>query len=326
MAQAETEPTRRKRKANREHLTETKVRSLRVKAHQHFVWDAGTGAARGLAVLVNPLGTKTYFVNYRLDGRLTYKKLGRVGEIGLEEARSAALEARKLAKQDIDPKGDSPSKSNSFEKAWEDYIQQEQIGRKNNVSALETQSFVLNACAELKPRHVATITYRQIDALLAGIRDGNPQEGIKGRPSAAARIHSHLRNFFNWCARRRTMKENPMANMPTPFKGAPMDRYYSDDEITAIWKAAEQLDPVECGYVKLILLLATRRDELAEAKWAEFDNPDRPTIFTVPTERVKMKAETKRLKRPVYIVPLPPLAQRILKGFKRDGDIVFPGP
>ena len=81
------------------------------KGKQHFVWDAGTGAARGLAVLVNPLGTKTYFVNYRLGGRLTYKKLGRVGEITLEEARTDAIAARRLASKDIDPKGDDPSKS-----------------------------------------------------------------------------------------------------------------------------------------------------------------------------------------------------------------------
>ena len=40
---------------------------------------------------------------------------------------------------------------------------------------------------------------------------------------------------------------------------------YSDDELRAIWLAADQLDAVEGGYVKLMMLLALRRDELALA-------------------------------------------------------------
>jgi len=84
---------RTKTKAQRRHFTEDKVLRLPVGKKQRFIWDAGTGAARGLAVLVNPTGTKTYFVNYRFPGspKLYYKKLGRVGEITLEEARAAAM-------------------------------------------------------------------------------------------------------------------------------------------------------------------------------------------------------------------------------------------
>ena len=223
------------------------------------------------------------------------------------------------------PRATTPASLNSFETAWRAYIQQEQIGRKNNKSALETQSFVLNACKALKLRHVATISYRQIDTLLASIRDGDPEAGIKGRPGTAARVHSHLRDFYNWCARSRIVKDNPMTNMPAPFKGVPRDRYYTDAEIRAIWTAADQLDRIDGCYLKLIMLTALRRDELAEAKWSEFDSADAPTVFTVPTERVKLRAEAKRRKKPVYIVPLAPLAQRILKGLTRDGERVFPG-
>ena len=88
-------------------------------------------------MLVNPLGTRTYFVNYRFPGvaKLHYKKLGRVGEITQEEAREAAREARRLAAQGKDPKADDPTKSDSFEAAWNSYIETEQIGRKGNSSA-----------------------------------------------------------------------------------------------------------------------------------------------------------------------------------------------
>jgi integrase len=313
-----------RRRARREHFSEAKVRALRVKPYQHFVWDAGTGAARGLAVLVNPTGTKTYFVNYRFPGskRLHYKKIGRVGEVTLDEARTAAEAARRAASQNRDPKADDPARSDAFERVFEAYIQQEQIGRKKNKSALETRRVVLHNCAEFKPRAVATITYREISQLLAGIRDG--ANGLKPRGSTAARLHAHLKDFFGWCAREQ-IAPNPMAAMLSPHTNQPRTRHYSDDELRAIWNAAEQLTPVEASYVKLAMLLGVRRKELALARWEEFDDRDAPTLFTVPTVRVKMRASAKAAKQPVYLIPLAPLAQRILRGLRREGDLVFPG-
>ena len=200
-----------------------------------------------MAVLVNPSGTKTYFVNYRFPGSqaLHYKKLGRVSEITLEEARTAALETRRLAYQNKDPKADDPNKSDAFETAFKAYVQQEQIGRKKNSSAQKTQNMVLNHCAGWKSEPVATITYRKIDRLLAAIRDGEPDKATPARPYAAVRIFAHLRDFFNWGARQQIIKENPMAHMPAPFTGVARDRHYTDAELAAIWKAADQLDPVE---------------------------------------------------------------------------------
>jgi integrase len=322
----ETTDKRPKAKANRKSLTETNVRALPAKPRQHFVWDTGRDSPRGFGVLVNPSGIATYFVNYKFPGepKLKYKKLGRVGEVTLEDARKAARKARELAKEGKDPKGGDPTKSDSFETAFRAYIQQEQVGRKKNASAEETQSIVLNRCAEWKLRAVVTLQYREIDRLLAAIRDGDPKRGTQPRPYAAARIFSHLRDFFKWCTRQQIIKESPMVNMPSPFAGSPRDRYYSDDELRAIWKAADQLSAVDGSFVKLILLLATRKEELAQARWTEFDDPETPTVFTVPTERVKMGAEAKRRKRPVYVVPLPPLAQRIMKGLPKRDARVFP--
>lgn len=326
--EAETQPkaTRPKAKATRKTFTETNVLKLPVKPVQHFVWDAGTEAARGLAVLVNPTGTKTYFVNYRFPGskRLHYMKIARVGDISLTKAREKAREARKLAFENKDPKASDPNRSDSFEAVFTDYIQREQIGLKKNKSAMETQGVVLFNCAEFKPRAVATIAYREVSKLLADIRDG--KDGGKPRPSVAARVFSHLSDFFKWCVREQIINENPIAAMVSPGKVQARDRFYTDDELRAIWQAADKLAPMEGSYTKLMMLLAVRKDELALAKWSEFDSRDEPTLFTVPTERVKMKAQSKlKKKKPVYKVPLPPLAQRLVKGLHRDGDLVFPG-
>ena len=76
--------------------------------------------------------------------------------------------------------------------------------------------------------------------------------------------------------------------------------------------------------MKLILLLGVRKSELAGMRRSEFDDPDKPTLWTVPHERTKTRKSQKEER--AYLVPLPKLAQRIIRGLPRlDADLVFPG-
>lgn len=329
-------PKSRKRAAAKHvYFTDEAVGRLKPKSKQYLVWDAwtvdrkrGPDPARGLCVLVSPRGAKSFRAVFYYPGSPNphYLHLGRVGELSLVEARRRCGEVRGLAKQGIDPTAGDARKSDSFETAFKEYIENEQIGRRKNTSARETAGVVLKNCAGWKPRAVATLTYREVENLLAKIRDGDPANGIKPRPAAAVRIFAHLRDFFVWCVRRGTIKVSPMADMPSPATIESRTRFYSDTELNAIWKAADQLDPVEGSYVKLMMLLAIRKEELAGARWREFDDPAVPTLLTIPTVRVKMQASAKSRKRPVYIVPIVPLAQRLFKSLaRRDETLVFPG-
>jgi integrase len=165
---------------------------------------------------------------------------------------------------------------------------------------------------------VATIAYREVSFLLADIRDG--RNGT-AKAATAARLHAHLRDFFSWAAREQIIGTNPISNMPAPAMVARRTRVYSDAALKAIWNAADQLEPEQGMYIKLMMLLALRRDELAQSEWSEFDSE--LTLFTVPTSRVKMKASAKLEKQPVYKVPLPQLAQRLLKRLRQDRTMVF---
>jgi integrase len=235
----------------------------------------------------------------------------------LAEARRRCSEARGLAREGKDPRAGDPAKSGSFETVLKDWVAREQIGRRKNKSALKTQSFLLSSCAALLERPVAAIQYSEIEKLLDSIRDGDGA-GQEPRPAAAIRIFAHLRDFFNWCSRREgPVQRSPMEGMPRPATPTARDRVYTDAEIRAIWRAADKLDRQEGGYVKLILLLALRREELAQAKWSEFDNAEAPTLLTIPFERTKGKQTRKPL---TYLVPLPPLATRIIRSLPRHDD------
>jgi integrase len=100
-------------------------------------------------------------------------------------------------------------------------------------------------------------------------------------------------------------------------------RVYSDHEIKLIWNAADKLKSEEGAYVKLLLLLAPRKSALAALKYSDLKDG----IWTTPWELTKSKKKSQEKNR-TYLTPLPPLAQRILKGVPKsdtaDPDRVFP--
>lgn len=356
-------PKKRERaKAQHLYFTPQAIHKLRsYPSKQYLVWDSLdpkrkkiSDAERGLAILVNPRGTKSWRCAYYFRGKnkkVHYLNIGRIGEtlpwesengkqesvlshIGRELvfARERTREVRamanpKNAKTPVrDPRNDDPTKTDGFENAFKEFIQNEQILRRKNKSAHRTQSFVLNACEDWKDESIGTIDYRRIDDHLLAIMRGDSKKKIKPRPSSAVRLHAHLGDFFRYCARRKLIADSPMRDMLPPTKLEGRDRVYTDDELKAIYSAADKLDPVEGGYIKLMLMLALRKQELALAEYGEFETKDDRITFVVPTERVKLKGARKLEKRkPVYIVPLPKRAQRIFKSLpNRDKRFLFP--
>jgi integrase len=87
------------------------------------------------------------------------------------------------------------------------------------------------------------------------------------------------------------------------------DRVYNDDEIKAIWHAADGLDDTAKGtFFKLLVLLAPRKSALSAMKWTDLKDDGR--LWITPWESVKAKKSSNRKR--TYLTPLPALAQRIL--------------
>jgi integrase len=311
--------TRKKRRErNRKRFDEENVLRLPVKRRQYMVWDAGTNAVRGLGILVSPTGTRSYRVVYYFTGspKPHSMHLGRVGEVTLDEARFRANEARTKSRKGIDPKGADSTRSADFKSAVEDYIRHHQIGKRGNATALECQRVLLKSCADWHHRPVATIRAQEIDKLLCSIRDGDGK-GTKGRPYLANKLHSQLRTFFTWCANptRVKVKTSPMIGIEKPFdKEQSRERFFNNNEITAIWRAAGVISGVEERFLKLLVLTGKRKGALAAMRWEHIDD----TWFWKPP---KSTSANKRL----HPAPLSSFAQRVI-GRRQTQGYVFPGP
>jgi integrase len=314
-----------RRKPNKMYFTDRSLAGLMPKRDkQYLVWDYGkkTNSAapdpmHGLACLVSPSGVKSFRCVYYFPNSPDphWLHLGRLGELTLAEARDRCGDARRKARNSVDPKGGAADHSDSFKAKVEDYIQHEQIGRRKNKSAAKTQALMLAACKDWLPRSVATISFREIDKLLLTIRDGDEAQGLKPRGPLANRLHSHLKDFFGWCKRNRAIERNEMEGMAKPLdEMESRDRPWfkkdaADAAIKSLWTVADQVGSNEGKYIKLMVILGKRKTALAAMRWDEI-TPD--WFWDAPESN-----SNKRL----HGVPLPQLAQRVLSPRQAQGKV-----
>ena len=295
-------------------------------------------------VRVTDKGRKSFFVFVRVKGkekmvkdRLVKEPLERI-TIGewtdcdsgcLAKARAKAQHYKELARNGIDPRVDEAERqqaekqeretraANSFEAVVGDYIEKDAKVKQRRWK--ETERTLLVNCAAWKARPIVAITKKDAYALLEGFV-------AAGKPYKAARTLSWLKTLWRWAAKRDIVSAPIMDAVEIAIEQKHRTRCYSDDEIKAIWKATDGLGKRTGPYVKLLLLLCTRKNELAGMRRSEIDDDN---LWTIPTERTKT-AKKAEAKGRVYPTPLPALAQRIVKGIPQESneaeaDLVFPG-
>jgi integrase len=95
----------------------------------------------------------------------------------------------------------------------------------------------------------------------------------------------------------------------------PRQRVLNDDELRAFWAATGQMDYPYASCLRMLLLTGQRKSEVAEARWGEFDLPNK--LWTVPPERFKSDA--------THLVPLSDDVMELLNELPRwaGGDYLF---
>jgi len=281
----------------------------------------------GLAVRVTDKGSKSWVCYFYLGPRHCKVTLGRWPDIGIEKARAAARDVKSNARQGKDPRIEqkrarehlkaSLGRESQYEKVVEKFID---LQKPQYRTWPEIKRVLLTTNRDWLDRPVSTITAGEIQTTLDGFL-------AAGHPAKARVHHVWLNRFFGWAGRegRGYVQKGLMAEVEVTAERRVRTRRYENEEVRAIWKGAEQLEPTEGAFVKLLLLLAPRKNELAGMRRREFDDPENPTLWTIPFERTKSKKNARRER--VYVVPLPRLAQRIIKSIpKTDGtDLLFPG-
>src|SRR5262249_36173442 len=129
-----------------------------------------------------------------------------------------------------------------------------------------------------RSRPIATIGRRDIIDLIDVII-------ARGARVQANRTLAWLRALFNWAIEKEHLAVSPVAGMKLPTAEQARDRLLSDDELRWLWAACDEIGWPFGSLVRLLILTAQRRDEVAGMKRSELALAEKTWI--IPRERAK---------------------------------------
>jgi integrase len=130
----------------------------------------------------------------------------------------------------------------------------------------------------------------------------------RGHRESARSTLKIAKRLFGWAVGRGHLTASPAADIKAKdllTAAKPRQRVLSDSELALVWRAAG--DGVEGVFIRLLLLLGQRRQEVAHMDWRELDL-DRG-LWTIGAERMKEELG--------HTVPLPAIAVELLRSLPR---------
>ena len=266
-------------------------------------WDA---SIPGFGLMVTANGHRSYVVQYRAGGRSRRMHLKQ--GLTLRAARKEAKAILGAVAKGGDPLNErrkaKRAESDTLRAIVEEYLTREgsrlrSIGERR--AALER-----HVLPKLGSRQIGSITRTDIVRLLDSIAD-------KSGAPMADHVLAYLRRVMTWHASRSDDFRSPIVRGMARTRPSQRrrQRVLSDEEISAVWRAAEA-SPSAFGYlVQFLLLTATRRTEAAAMRRSEVVGKE----WIIPQERYKTGLE--------LVIPLSPAAQGLLAAVPKIGKSGF---
>jgi integrase len=309
-------------------LNDVKIRSTKPSDKPFKLTDA-----QGLYLLVNPGGSRLWYVKYRYDGKESRIGLGPYPELSLAQAREQRDGIRKLLAININPAHQrmaekaarSPEKIfkavalswHKSNKAWSEIHASRLLASMNNHIFPIIGDMPVNA---LKTHHFSV--------LLKGIEE-------KGLLEVASRTRQHLCNIMRYAVQQGLTENNPAQHL-NGVTAPPAKRHYPALPLERLPELHQRIEGYTQGRqltrlaLMLTLHLFIRSSELRFARWGEIDFKNK--LWTIPATReaidkVRYSGRGSKMRTP-HIVPLSRQAISILKQIKEISghlDLVFPG-
>jgi integrase len=274
------------------------------------------GGCRGLYLVVQPSGRKSWAVRYRFAGKPRKVTLDRA--LTLAAARKATTDALHELAQGRDPAAqklearanaekDGAARAADTVEQWAAHFIERHAKKKTRKSSWRQAVHVFDdiVLPAWRGRVVHDIKRRDIIELIESVAEG--------RPIMANRAHAHVSKFFNWLCERDVIAASPCAGVKRPSAEHARDRILSDDEIKALWLACGDIGEAAGAYIKVLLLTGQRRSEVAGMRRGEINGD----VWTLAPERTKNKQR--------HDVPLAAPALAMIEGLPKitGGDYVF---
>jgi integrase len=260
----------------------------------------------GFGLMVTRRGHRSWVVQYRVGQRS--RRMTIKGTLTLEEARKQAKAIQGVVAKDGDPLGERRTKElaarNTLRRVAETFLDRE--AKRLRSIKQRRATFERLIFPTLGARQIDTIRRSEIVQWLDKVED---ERG----PASAHEALAYVSKLFNWHASRDDEFKSPIVRGMGRINARERarTRILTDDELRALWRAAESSPHAYTTMLRFILLTATRRNEASHMVRAELSNGD----WIIPAVRYKSKHD--------HLIPLSPMASGILDGMPNLGAFVF---
>ena len=294
------------------------------------LWDGGK-ERRGFGVRIyapsknKPNGSRSFFLNYRVDGIERRYTIGDFPTWTAKDARDEAKALRQRIDRGEDPatekrkRREAPTVQDLLDRYIRDHLPNKACygtwRERDERKMLDQIGDGLGRTSKVADIHFADIEKLHRAITKAAARPGEPHLAIASKCfSLAMTLLSGEREPW----RSRTLGNPCKGVRRNPEDGS--ERFFNEAEIAAIAEALDMADErssADC--IRLIMLTGCRPCEAMRARWEEFDKE--------PGFWVKPSAHTKQ--RKIHKAPLNAPARQLIEGLretrKGDSPFVFPG-
>jgi integrase len=307
--------------AKRENFTAGRIEAFTCPPgkQQAIFWD---GKTPGLGVRVTSGGTKSYVFETKLQGKTLRITIGDTKTWPVKKAQDEATRLKTLTDQGTDPRQIDADKKAAAKAAQESKKHQEAtVGeiwaayteeRKHKWSARHLADHV----AMCKPDYpLANLMAGRLSDLDADTVKAWLKVEAARRPTQAALAFRLLRAFVRWAADQKELKEhihadacNTRMSKDTLPKSKVKDDCLQREQLPAWFAAIRAIgNPVISAFLQCLLLVGSRREELAAVKWQDVD-------FQWKAITIHDKVEGERT------IPLTPFVASLLAALPRRKD------
>ncbi|HYD98385.1 MAG TPA: integrase arm-type DNA-binding domain-containing protein [Alphaproteobacteria bacterium] len=300
-------------------FNDRQISGLKPKGERYQVKEDGK---TGLGIRVTPEGVKTWFYQYRFEGRERRLRLGTYPATSLAEARARLIDAKRRLEAGEDPQArkdapepvPEPPKPLTVAEFAEVYIEMRAKPRKKSWRQDQRllSAYVLPALGE---RPVAEVGHADIAGLLDRL--------VVRTPIQANRVKALLSTMLRFAISRGIRRDNPARDIEQPAIERPKERVLRQDEIATLWRGVASTRMAEPMRIALKLILATmqRPGEVVGLRMAEIGREEDGWWWTIPGERAKNGR--------AHRVPLSPLALDLIgqaDALRAGRPHLFPSP
>jgi len=310
---------------------------------QEFLW---SDSVPGLGIRAT-VGSKQkrYIFQSKVSGKSMRVTIGDIKAWGIESAQAEARRLQVLIDQGYDPrqvkaereaarkesasakKSQQARESITLGMAWNEYIevrkpQWSELHYRDHITTMHPGGVTrLRSDKKTIPGTLASlINIRLVDLTPERLKEWARVEVVK-RPARARLSLRLLKAFLFWCTRHPIYKATVTTNAAQSKEarerlGKPKVKndVLQREQLPVWFDAVKQIqNPVISAYLQTLLLIGSRREELAKLRWTDVD-------FKWNSLTIKDKVEEQR------IIPLTPYVSFLLSSLPRRSEWVFSSP